>query len=349
MPIRVKCEGRIFGIKMFKSIGKTPSKSEREEFIKKTQYFDGLKFRNIHNLPLMVGVKSKRAKDTHPKNMLPVIKHKKIDAALKGELNIYWLGHSSVLLQLGEKNILIDPVLTKYASPFNFIGVKRFSDVPIEPCDLPYIDILMISHDHYDHLDYQTIMKIKNKVGYIIVPLGVESFIKSWGIEEDKIKSLSWWENIEIEGLCITATPAQHFSTRNPIKSNATWWCGFCIKDDKHTVYYSGDGGYSDTFKKIGERFDIDLAFMECGQYDEAWPSCHMFPEQTAKATFDVGAKWCIPVHWGTFCLCNSSWNDSIKRIVSEADNIGINVATPYIGECINYKNIEKHQERWWV
>lgn len=334
---------------IIKGIGKTPSKTEKKKYFNKTQYYDGKCFHNIHNVPLMMGKRSTRSSDTHPKQKIPVIKHDAILNALQEDLKIYWFGHSSVLVQMNSKNILIDPVFTKYASPFDFVGVKRFSDIPIEAENLPFIDVLLISHDHYDHLDYQTIMKIKNKVGYIVVPLGVESFIKSWGIEASKIKSLSWWENVELEGLCITATPAQHFSTRNPLKSNATWWCGFCIKDDKHTVYYSGDGGYSDTFKKIGEQFDIDVALMECGQYDEAWPSCHMFPEQTAKATTDVKAKWCIPVHWGTFCLCNSSWNDSVKRIVLEADNIGINVATPYIGECVNYNNIGKHQEKWYL
>lgn len=333
---------------IIKSIGKTPSREDNKEFFNKTPYFDGKCFNNINNVPLMIRKRSKRAEDTHPTKKIPVIKHDEITNALQGELNLYWFGHSSVLVQMGSKNILVDPVLTQYASPFNFIGVKRFSDIPIEPEKLPYIDILLISHDHYDHLDYQTIMKIKNKLGYIVVPLGVESFIKSWGIDSNKIKSLNWWETIKLEGLSITATPAQHFSTRNPFKSNATWWCGFCIEDSKHTVYYSGDGGYSDTFKKIGERFDIDVALLECGQYDEAWPYCHMFPEETVKAAADLKAKWSIPVHWGTFCLCNSSWNDSVKRFVSEASNIGVSFSTPRIGECVKYSKIADYKENWW-
>lgn len=333
---------------MIKGIGKSPSKEDMQGFLKRTQYFDGKCFHNAKDVSLMMGKSDRRAKDTHPKQAIPVVRLDAIPNAEQGDFNIFWFGHSSVLIQLGDKNVLIDPVVTKYLSPFDFVGVKRFSDIPIEPENLPHIDILLISHDHYDHLDYQTIMKIKDKLGHIIVPLGVDSYIRSWGIDGSKITSLSWWENIEIDGLCITATPSQHFSNRNPFKHNATWWCGFCIEDGEHTVYYSGDGGYSETFKQIGERFNIDLALMECGQYDRAWPYCHMFPEETAKAAADLHAKWSVPIHWGAYCLCNSSWNDSVKRIVSEASNIGINVAVPKIGECVRYSHIADCKSDWW-
>ncbi|MCQ2507968.1 MAG: MBL fold metallo-hydrolase [Dorea sp.] len=333
---------------LLKAIGDVPSKLDRESYARRTPYFKKGKFHNMEDKPLMVKAKSGRARDAVPDCPVPIVKQRMIPAGEKGKLRTYWLGHSSILLQLGEKNILIDPVLTKYSSPFDFVGVKRYSEVPLSPGHVPKIDLLLISHDHYDHLDYQTLMQIKDRIGHIVVPLGVESFLKSFGFEEEKITTLSWWEEVNVSDIRITATPGQHFANRNPLHSNAAWWCGFCLSDGAHTVYYSGDGGYTESFREIGEKFSIDLALLECGQYNEAWPNCHMFPEETAKAAWDVKAKWMIPVHWGAFCLCNSSWNDSVKRVLAKGRELDIQIATPMIGERVEFERMEDYQKQWW-
>lgn len=332
-----------------RSIGKQPTEKDRKKYEEKTIYYKDGKFRNINEFSFDFKNRSEKSEDRVPKFKIPVVKQNSISDNEEGKLKFYWFAHSSVLIQLGKKNILIDPILTKYASPFSFVGVKRYSDIPIKAEDLPYIDLLLLSHDHYDHLDYQTLMAIKDRIGHIVVPLGVESFVKSWGFNEEMITSLNWWEETVITGITITATPSQHFSTRNPLHSNASWWCGFLISDDIHTVYFSGDGGYTDTFKEIGKKYRIDLALMECGQYDNGWPKHHMFPEECVQACIDVKAKWSLPVHWGAFCLCNSAWNDSVKRMVKKAEEMKINTATPLIGECVDYDEIDKYQNKWWM
>ncbi len=332
---------------MINPIGRIPTKDKKAEYRQKTSLFTG-KFSNPVKLPLMVAKRSSRSSNRIPKESIPVVSHSGIPMHKEDGLSFYWLGHSTILIQTGKINILIDPILTRYASPLKHVGVKRFSQIPIEPDNLPEIDILLISHDHYDHLDHKTLLAIRRKIKHIVVPLGVECILSGWGFDKKIIRALNWWEETKIAGVTVTATPAQHFSGRNPIKSNATWWCGFCIQTGKHTVYYSGDGGYSAAFKEIGNKFDIDLAFLECGQYDEAWPNCHMFPEQTARAALDVRSKYSIPIHWGAYCLCNSAWNDSVIRFRNEADKLGVNNVSPIIGECVNYEEIEAHDKNWW-
>lgn len=333
---------------LYPGIGHTPTKADMARYGAVTdRVIDGVftNLRDIHTNMLEQTAPSDRRK---PTDAIPVEKIASVENAESGQLNVYWLGHSSSLVQLGDKNILIDPVLTEFASPVGFAGVKRFSDIAISPEELPTIDILLLSHDHYDHLDYRTIMKIKDSVGMFVVPLGVETYLSGWGIPGEKITVMSWWDEVLIDGVAVTATPCQHFSGRNPIKRNTSWWCGYVFSDAHHTLYYSGDGGYSDGFKEIGKTFDIDLALMECGQYDRAWRNSHMFPEETGRAAKEVGAKWMIPVHYGAFCLCNHAWDDSIKRIMAVKDELSLHIATPIIGQKLVYDAIDTYNEAWW-
>lgn len=334
---------------LWPGVGRHPGKRDYLDYEARTQYVADGKFQNIeNNLPVMTAKQSEKSDRLKPSERIKTKKWENVPNGEKGELNVIWLGHSSSLVQLGNKNILIDPVLSEYSSPVSFTGVRRFSDVPIDSEHMPYIDVMLISHDHYDHLDYETIKAMDDKVGAYVVPLGVEAYLKGWGVDEGKIHNMAWWEEEKVSDISITATPAHHFSNRNPLFSSATWWCGFCFTDGVHTVYYSGDGGYTDSFKEIGDRFDIDLAILECGQYDVAWAYSHMFPEETVEAFIDVKAEYFIPVHWGTFCICNHAWDDSIIRVTSKAAELNLNIATPQIGELVRYDLIDSYKEEWW-
>ena len=179
--------------------------------------------------------------------------------------------------------------------------------------------------------------------------MGVDSILRSWGVEKEKIRSLDWWDTIDYEGTAFTLTPYQHFTGRNPIKGNSTYWGGYYINNGIHTVYYTGDGGYYDVFKRVKEELGApELMIAECGQYDPAWSTIHMFPEETAQAAVDTDAKWLIPVHWGTFCICNHAWDDPILRITAKAEELGINIATPRIGQTVSYDRIDTVNDCWW-
>lgn len=336
-------------LELYPGVGNTPNKTRQKEYEERTEYFYNGQFHNENEVAVSsLGVDIKGTRLT-PTDAIPVVKSENIEQGQIGKLYVTWLGHSSALVQLGEKNILIDPVFSRHSSPVQFAGPKRFSDVPIEPENLPEIDILMLSHDHYDHMDYKTIKKIDSKIKKYIVPLGVECYLIGWGIDENKISTVAWYDELEVEGISVVATPSQHFTGRNPLKSNSSWWCGFYFEDDYHNVYYSGDGGYYDIFKRINERFgDIDLALVECGQYGKGWPYIHMFPEQVAEAAKELNAKCYVPIHWGAYCICNNDWDDSIVRFSGLAEMMGINYATPKIGERVDYDAIDQYHEHWW-
>lgn len=231
----------------------------------------------------------------------------------------------------------------------SFVGPKRFSELPLTAEELPKIDVLFISHDHYDHLDYRTIRAISEKTGLFIVPLGVDAILRGWGVDADRIRTLDWWESTEIDGITCTLTPSQHFTGRNPLKGNSTLWGGLYLDNGLHRVYYTGDGGYNPVFKEIRERLGApELMLAECGQYDPAWAKIHMFPEETVQAGIDVGAERMIPIHWGSFCICNHAWDDSIRRVTAAAEASGLPLSTPRIGETVSLSDMPSRTETWW-
>ncbi len=343
--------GGMLFLNFWPGIGRVPDENKRQTYADRTEYYDGNAFRNkntdIAQLADSKDIKGSRLK---PTDTIPVVKNEKIEEGEEGKLFVTWMGHSTSLVQLGTKNILIDPVFSKYASPVQFVGPKRFSEVPVEYEDMPTIDIMLISHDHYDHLDYKTIKELDYKVKHYIVPLGVESYLEGWGVDAEKITNMAWYENITIDNIEFTATPSQHYTMRNPLHQNVSWWCGYYFKDDYHSVYYTGDGGYCDDFKEISENVgNIDLALLECGQYGKGWPFIHMFPEQAVQAVCDLNPKWTIPVHWGAYCICNNDWDDSIIRFTGCADMKNLQYATPLIGQRVDYDLINEFNEEWWL
>ena len=309
---------------------------------------DTRQFQNENDYSLLTGDMLPMSSRRVPKEVLRA-ETPDFTKAKEGGLTVTWFGHSSSLVQLGTVNILIDPVFGDRISPVSFLGPKRFAERPVTAESMPDIDVLLLSHDHYDHMEEQTIRAIADKVKRYVVPLCVDDILKSWGIPEDRITALDWWEETTIDGVTYAITPSQHNSGRGLGGANTTLWGGIFFRDDAHSVYYTGDGGYYDVFARVYERYGSpDLMLTECGQYDPGWALTHMFPEESAQAAADVHAKWMIPVHWGAYCLNNSAWDDPIIRVTSAAEEKQVNLATPRIGQTVDYDEIEKYREQWW-
>ncbi|MGB5820995.1 MAG: MBL fold metallo-hydrolase [Saonia sp.] len=289
--------------------------------------------------------------NTVPKESLPV---QKIDSlnivAHNGGTRLIWFGHSAFLLQMENKNILIDPMFGEVPAPHPMLGGKRFSkELPIEVEKIPEIDAVLISHDHYDHLDYGTIKKLKNKVQLFYTPLGVGVHLQKWGIEKERIVELDWWQETTFEELRFTCTPAQHFSGRGFTDRTKTLWSSWVIQSSTENIFFSGDSGYDNHFKEIGKKYGpFDFAMIECGQYNDMWPDIHMFPEETAQAGLDVRAKKIMPIHWGAFKLAMHTWTDPIERVTKKAKELNIDIVIPRIGASILLKEGDTINDKWW-
>ncbi|MBB3068811.1 L-ascorbate metabolism protein UlaG (beta-lactamase superfamily) [Paenibacillus baekrokdamisoli] len=263
---------------------------------------------------------------------------------------VTWFGHSTLLLQLNGKTLFIDPMLGRAPSPFPAIGGKRYSsNLPIEIEDLPPIDAVLISHDHYDHLDYGSIKKLKGKVRKFFVPLGVGAHLERWGVDPNRIEEHDWWDEFEFEGLTLASTPARHFSGRSLTDRNTTLWCSWVILSPDTKIFFSGDSGYGPHFTAIGDKYGpFDLTLMECGQYDERWATIHMMPEETVQAHLDVKGKVMIPIHWGAFTLALHSWIDPAERAVKAARAQNVSISTPRIGEKVLVGTARFPASAWW-
>jgi len=263
---------------------------------------------------------------------------------------VVWFGHSTFLIQINNVNILVDPMFGNSPSPLEFLGTKRFSKhLPIAIEMLPEIDLVLISHDHYDHLDYNSINKLKHKVKTFYTPLGVGSHLEAWGVKRDNIVEHDWWEKSEFRGINFICTPAQHFSGRGIADKNKTLWSSWVIKSETENIFFSGDSGYADHFKEIGNQFGpFDLAMVECGQYNELWPVIHMFPEETVKAGLDLKAKKTMPIHWGAFKLSTHSWKDPIERFLHAANEVDLAVVVPKIGVPFSIHDTTQINQAWW-
>ncbi|GAA5221921.1 MBL fold metallo-hydrolase [Membranihabitans marinus] len=283
------------------------------------------------------------------------LKANKIDSAAvaqyQGKARLIWYGHSSFLLQMDGKNMLIDPMFSEVAAPHPWLGSKRFnSEFPLEVEKLPQIDAVIFSHDHYDHLDYQSVLKLKNKTLRFIVPLGVGVHLEAWGVSSNKIIEMDWWEETQIDSLKFVCTPAQHFSGRKLNNRQSTLWSSWVIQSATENIYFSGDSGYAPFFSEIGEKYGpFDIALLECGQYNELWPDVHMMPEETAQAGLDLKANKIMPIHWAGFKLAFHTWTDPIERILAKAKELNIQVINPEIGHEIIVKDSTQTFAEWWT
>jgi len=272
-----------------------------------------------------------------------------LDALDANANHVIRLGHSSHLLKLRGKYWLIDPVFSERASPVQWAGPKRFHPSPIALNDLPPIEGLILSHDHYDHLDRATIETLALKVNRYFVPTGVGARLQGMSVPAERIQEFGWWQSGAHADVQLTATPAQHFSGRSLTDRNATLWASWVIQSGEERIFYSGDSGYFPGFQQIGERFPrIDLALMENGAYDKDWPTVHMTPEEAIRAFQDLKAKTLYSVHNSTFDLAFHPWREPMDRLADLAAKQGIDLATPVIGEVLTIGK-PRGNVLWWA
>ncbi|TDG04057.1 hydrolase [Paraburkholderia guartelaensis] len=318
---------------------------------------DGERFRNVRPRPaegigktlkIMWNMIFHKPGGTVPAGSLPVqaLTREQLEAA--PDRSVYRLGHSTLLFKLRGQFWLTDPVFAERASPFRHLGPKRFHAPPIALADLPPLRGVILSHDHYDHLDRETVLALAATTGVFLTPLGVGDRLIEWGIDGAKVRQFDWWQGASVEGIEFTATPAQHFSGRSLFDGNSTLWASWVIADADLRVFFSGDTGYFDGFRTIGERLGpFDATFIETGAYDPQWPYVHMQPEETVQAHVDLRGEWLVPIHNGTFDLAMHRWQDPFERVTGLALARGVTLSTPRIGERLDLA--EPHRgERWW-
>ena len=328
------------------------------ERIEKSESFNGKIFENLIPTAVMLNKTENRTyeegnfspfsmisppKDKNPNKPLSSVKFN--ESNVKDD-SFIWFGHSTILMKTSNQTIMIDPVFNR-ASPI-FIAGKPFEiENPINQEDLPQVNIIVITHDHYDHLDYKAIKKFGNNVQKYIVPLGVKAHLLRWGIEEKRIEELDWYENITYNDITFTLTPSRHFSGRSLFDRAKTLWGGYVIKSATQNVFISGDGGYSNEFEKIGKEYGpFDISFVENGQYNKAWAQIHMFPEESVQASIDLNSSLTMAIHWGKFDLAPHNWDEPIIRFTKEAKKRNVSFTTPLIGESFTTKNYT--QNNWW-
>lgn len=262
---------------------------------------------------------------------------------------IIWFGHSSYLINYKEYNILVDPVFSAHASPIPGM-VKAFAGTNIYKAkDMPLIDIMIITHNHYDHLDINTLKQLLPSTKFLFTALGVGKDIPLIkGQAGTVVEEMDWWDQIRItEDITLTATPARHFSGRGLLRGGSLW-ASFVLELFGHNIFIGGDSGYDAHFKNIGDKYGpFDIVLLECGQYNDAWPNIHMMPEETVQAAIDLGAKVLMPVHWAKFSLSTHPWNEPIERVFKCAEERNVAITAPKIGEQVII-NKDYPKEKWW-
>jgi L-ascorbate metabolism protein UlaG (beta-lactamase superfamily) len=319
--------------------------------------FAGGKFRNaapaeragfLKTVQIMWRFMVDKPRDAAPSQPIPVLPLTHTDLLAAPDNSLFRLGHSTMLLKLNGQFWLTDPVFSERASPFQWLGPKRFHAPPIAMDALPPIKGVILSHDHYDHLDEAAIKALAPKVEHFLTPLGVGDRLIAWGVPAAKVQQLDWWQGTAIAGVRFTATPAQHFSGRWLNDANSTLWASWVIASDSVRVFFSGDTGYFDGFKAIGERFGpFDLTLIETGAYNEDWPDVHMQPEQSLQAHLDLKGRWLLPVHNGTFDLALHPWQEPFERISALAAAHGVPLTAPRMGERIAIQ-APPASSAWW-
>ncbi|MFC3356969.1 MBL fold metallo-hydrolase [Sphingobacterium zeae] len=342
-------------IMMHPQFGKRPS-GERLQRIQLSKQFKNGKFRNTSPTPMLsqpwtvalYDYLFKRSKETSPQYNIPTV-HVDWKKLLEQSNGLVWFGHSSYLLHVDGKNILVDPVFSGSASPIPG-SVKAFKGTDVSTVsDLPAIDFLFISHDHYDHMDYKTLKALQPRVGKVIVGLGVGAHLEYWGYRPEQIIERDWWDEVDLgDGFQATVAPARHFSGRGIFTAN-TLWASYALQTPTKKLYLGGDSGYDSHFKEIGNQLGpFDLAILENGQYDLSWKHIHMMPEEVVQAAHDLKASVLFPVHSAKFVLANHAWYEPLERISIEATKQQLSLLTPMIGQVISIDQAQAAPSYWW-
>lgn len=287
-----------------------------------------------------------------PKKEIPIAQLDKTSFGSEppGGIRITWIGHSTLLIEIDGQRILTDPIWSKRCSPFKIIGPARFHPPPIPLSELPDLDAVLISHDHYDHLDKDSVCTLAQTGVPFYVPLGVGAYLERWGVDISKIVELDWWEKsiIKGSGIRFVATPARHFSGRRPLGMNKTLWASWVIAGPEHRVFFSGDSGPFPGFAEIGKELGpFDVTLIKIGAFDRTWPDIHLNPEQAVEAHLDLNGDLLIPIHWGTFNLALHDWFEPPVRLQKAAEAKSIKFAIPRPGQMVIPKNPPK-VESWW-
>lgn len=341
-----------------KAFGAVP-KGRRLQRIRQSELYRKKQFRNISYTPSIAeGYKmSKVTYDFFLGKKHPLLKPLKAITSVHTDLRsipknkdvFVWLGHSSYYLQTDGVSFLIDPVLSLYGSPFKYFN-KAFNGSDIfRPEDIPDLDYLVITHDHFDHLDYPTVKAIRNRTGVAVVPLGVGAHLERWGYTEDQLIEEEWGAEINLKNnIRIVFTPARHFSGRR-IKQNDTLWTSYVLISPSKKIFLGGDSGYDTHFKMIGEKYGpFDYAILENGQYGDAWRYIHAMPEDVIQAAVDIQAKHIIPVHAAKFALALHPWNEPLQKITAFGKEKELDILTPMIGEVVDLNLPDQQFTVWW-
>ena len=336
--------------------GKLPS-GDRLERIKKSPNYRNGAFQNQHHTPVLAedisffsaGKKFlfEKKRNVSPTDSIPSVKTDLIRMEKNKDV-LVWFGHSSYFIQIEGRKILIDPVFCGHASPFSF-SVKAFRGTDRYTAeDIPEIDYLFITHDHWDHLDYETVMKLKPKIKKIVCGLGTGAHFEYWGFDKNCIIEMDWNEQIMLDGFIVNAVPARHFSGRG-FRRNQTLWTAFVLKTPSMQLFIGGDGGYDTHFAEIGKAFGpMDLAILENGQYNRHWKYIHTLPDEIANVYNDLNALRLLTVHHAKFALSNHPWYEPLEKISSLSKKLNIPLITPMIGEQVNLKDNSQRFSEWW-
>lgn len=337
--------------------GKAPT-GQRLERIKSSPNYKKGSFQNLENTPdLAEGVNMLSVIWSFVFNKTPrqvpvdILPHVQTDlhALDSGTDALIWFGHSSYFLQINGKRLLVDPVFNGNASPVSFTTKSFPGTTNYHSEDMPPIDYLIITHDHWDHLDYTTVKKLQPKVARVICPLGVGAHLEYWGYEPSKIIELDWHETADLtDGFAIHATPGRHFSGRG-LKRNGTLWASFVLNTPSQRIFIGGDSGYGKHFAEIGKQYGpFDLAILEDGQYNSAWIYIHMLPEQVLQAAQDLNAQSVLPVHNSKFSLAMHAWDEPLVRVTEANRSIGLPLLTPKIGQLVLLDDSAQVFDHWW-
>jgi L-ascorbate metabolism protein UlaG (beta-lactamase superfamily) len=343
-----------------KSLGRKPE-GARLERIMASPLWTGERFQNVH--PIIPGLRDPKVPMPSigdficggvrrvPRGPLPSMNplEEWVTPPDSG-LRATWLGHSTVLIEIDGLRVLTDPVWAKRASPSQLAGPKRFQPVPVPLRAMPPIDLVVVSHDHYDHLDYMAIRALAKRDVPFVTSLGVGAHLEAWGVRPERIAELEWWETYSLPGtgLTVTAAPSQHFSGRSLHDRNATLWSSMVIRSPKHAVFFSGDTGLTTEYRAIRERLGpFDLVMLEVGAFHPAWGDIHLGPENALKALGLLGSSPFLPIHWGTFSLAMHAWDQPAEALLTLGPKAGAQLVMPRLGEPVEPAHAEDAKP-WW-